>query len=62
MSRNPAFVEAGRAAFTANCVSCHLASLRGKAENPTAIGASLIGTKWITGGRPVELIASATVG
>ena len=36
--------------------------MRGKAENPTAIGASLIGTKWITGGRPVELIATVTKG
>jgi len=62
MSRNPTFVEAGRATFAANCVSCHLASLRGKAENPTAIGASLIGTKWITGGRPVDLIATVTKG
>ena len=62
MSRNPTFVATGRATFTANCVSCHLASLRGKAENPTAIGASLIGTKWITGGRPVELIATVSKG
>jgi cytochrome c oxidase cbb3-type subunit 3 len=62
MSRTPAFVEAGRAAFTANCVSCHLASLRGKAENPTAIGASLIGTKWITGGHPLDLISTVSKG
>jgi cytochrome c oxidase cbb3-type subunit 3 len=39
-----------------------LASLRGKAENPTAIGASLIGTKWITGGHPTELIATVSKG
>ena len=62
MSRNPAFVDSGRATFAANCVSCHLASLGGKAENPTAIGASLLGTKWITGGRPTDLIGTVTKG
>ncbi len=62
MSRNSVVVEAGKALFTANCVTCHLASLKGKAENPTAIGASLIGTKWITGGRPEEIMATVTKG
>ncbi len=62
MSRNPVIVEAGKATFTSNCVACHLASLKGKAENPTAIGASLIGTKWITGGKPLDLINTVTKG
>jgi len=62
MSRNPVVVDAGKATFTANCVVCHLASLRGKAERPDAIGASLIGTKWITGGKPLDLIATVTKG
>ena len=56
MSRNPVSVDAGKATFTTTCVICHLASLRGKAESPAAVGASLIGTKWIYGGRPVELV------
>jgi cytochrome c oxidase cbb3-type subunit 3 len=62
MSRNAAFVKAGHATFTANCVTCHLASLRGKAENPAAVGASLIGTRWIYGGRPVDLINTVSKG
>lgn len=62
MSRNPAFVDAGRATFNTTCAVCHLTSLRGKAENPAAVGASLIGTKWIYGGRPVELVGTVTKG
>lgn len=62
MSRNPVVVEAGKAVFTTNCVACHLASLKGKAETPTAVGASLIGTKWITGGKPLDLINTVTKG
>jgi cytochrome c oxidase cbb3-type subunit 3 len=62
MSKNPVVLEAGKATFTANCVTCHLASLKGKAENPAAVGASLIGTKWIYGGRPKEIIATVTKG
>lgn len=62
MSRNAVVVEAGKAVFTTNCVACHLASLKGKAENPTAVGASLIGTKWITGGKPLDIINTVTKG
>ncbi|MFT3870879.1 MAG: cbb3-type cytochrome c oxidase N-terminal domain-containing protein [Nibricoccus sp.] len=62
MSRNPVVVESGKAIFTTNCVACHLASLKGKAENPSAVGASLIGTKWITGGNPLDLINTVTKG
>jgi cytochrome c oxidase cbb3-type subunit III len=62
MSRNVAFVGAGQATFTANCLTCHLASLRGKDENPAAVGASLIGTRWIYGGRPVDLINTVSKG
>lgn len=62
MSRNPVVVEAGKAAFTTNCVTCHLASLKGKAENPSAVGASLIGTKWLYGGKPTEVINTVTKG
>ena len=62
MSRNPAFVDAGKATFTTTCAICHLASLRGKTESPSAVGASLIGTKWIYGGRPVELVGTVTKG
>jgi len=62
MSRNPVVVEAGKATFTTNCVVCHLASLKGKAERPDAIGASLIGTKWIYGGKPLDVMNTVTKG
>ncbi|MDX2187222.1 MAG: cbb3-type cytochrome c oxidase N-terminal domain-containing protein [Opitutaceae bacterium] len=55
MSRNTTFVEAGKETFLTNCASCHLASLRGKDESPTAIGPNLADTKWIHGGRPLDL-------
>ena len=62
MSRNPAFVEAGRATFNSNCVACHLPSLRGKGENPAAIGPDLTDQVWIHGGRPTEILATVTNG
>ena len=62
MSRNPTFVEAGKATFNSNCVACHLASLRGKGENPTAIGPNLTDTVWIHGGKPTEIYATITSG
>jgi cytochrome c oxidase cbb3-type subunit 3 len=55
MSQNPAFVEAGKATFAANCAACHLASLRGKGESPVAIGPDLTDTSWIHGGKPTEV-------
>ena len=62
MSRNPVFVEAGKAAFTANCIACHFASMRGKSENPGAIGPDLTDTKWIHGGKPMDLYNTVTNG
>jgi cytochrome c oxidase cbb3-type subunit 3 len=62
MSRNPTFVDAGKATFTSNCVACHLASLRGKSENPTAIGVDLTDQQWIHGGRPTEILTTVTNG
>ncbi|PTX95531.1 cbb3-type cytochrome c oxidase N-terminal domain-containing protein [Opitutus sp. ER46] len=62
MSRTPAFVEAGRATFAANCVACHLPSLRGKSENPSAIGPDLTDQIWIHGGKPTEVHALITQG
>lgn len=55
MSRNPEFVEAGRANYVANCAACHLASLRGKTESPAAIGPDLTDTGWVHGGKPTEI-------
>ena len=62
MSRNPVFVEAGKQAYQANCVACHLASLRGKGENPVAIGPNLVDTAWIHGGTPKEIYTTAAKG
>ena len=62
MSRNPVFVAAGKATVESNCVACHFASLRGKSENPAAIGPDLTDTKWIRGGRPMDLYNTVTQG
>ncbi len=62
MSRNPELVEAGRATFNATCVACHLASLRGKDENPAAIGPNLIDQVWIHGGNPTDVYHTITSG
>lgn len=62
MSRNPVFIEAGMKTFEANCVPCHLASLRGKGENPQAIGPDLTDQVWIHGGRPTDAYKVITEG
>jgi cytochrome c oxidase cbb3-type subunit 3 len=62
MSRNPVFVDAGKATFDANCVACHLASMRGKSENPVAIGPDLTDTKWTVGGKPMDVYNVITKG
>jgi cytochrome c oxidase cbb3-type subunit III len=55
MSLNPAFVEAGKATYNANCSVCHLPTLRGKSENSVAIGPDLTDTRWIHGGKPTQV-------
>jgi len=62
MSRNAAFVDAGRATFNSNCVACHLVSMRGKGESPTAIGPDLTDTTWVHGGKPTEIYEVITKG
>jgi cytochrome c oxidase cbb3-type subunit 3 len=62
MSRNPVFVAAGRQTFEANCTACHLASLRGKSENPAAIGPDLTDKEWIHGGHPTDVYGTVTRG
>lgn len=61
-SRNAVMVDAGRATFNSTCAACHLASLRGKDENPAAIGPNLTDTTWIHGGRPTEVYDTVTKG
>lgn len=62
MSRNPIFVDAGKATVNANCVACHLVSLRGKSESAAAIGPDLTDTKWTHGGKPMDLYHTVTQG
>ncbi len=62
MSQNLVFVNAGRDIFNANCATCHMASLRGRDENPTAVGPNLADTKWLHGGKPTEVLHTVTVG
>jgi cytochrome c oxidase cbb3-type subunit 3 len=56
MSRNPVFVDAGRATFETICASCHTKELTG------AIGPNLVDRLWIHGGRPMEIYATVTNG
>lgn len=62
MSRNSRVVSSGQAIFNQNCVQCHLASLRGKGETPTAVGPNLVDDEWIHGSRPNELRQTVTEG
>ncbi len=55
MSRNAVFTDAGKRTFDSLCVQCHLPSMRGKGENPAAVGPDLTDTAWIHGGTPKEL-------
>jgi cytochrome c oxidase cbb3-type subunit III len=62
MSRNADILAEGKAVVMANCTPCHLASLRGKSENPQAIGPDLTDQIWIHGGHPTDLLATVTNG
>lgn len=62
MSRNSVFVDAGKQAYAANCVACHLVSLRGKTENPAAIGPDLTDAAWLHGGTPKDVYATVAKG
>jgi len=55
MGSNIVFVDAGRQTFNSLCVACHLPSMKGKSENPTAVGPDLVDTNWIHGGTPKEI-------
>jgi cytochrome c oxidase cbb3-type subunit 3 len=55
MAANPVFTEAGKQTYASLCVACHLPSLRGKTENPAAVGPDLTDTAWIHGGTPQEI-------
>ncbi len=56
MSRNPVFVNAGRATFQSTCASCHGVALTG------GIGPNLVDDVWIHGGAPSEVLKTVTEG
>jgi cytochrome c oxidase cbb3-type subunit 3 len=62
MAGNPVFVEAGKQSYNSLCVACHLASLKGKSENPAAVGPNLVDQAWIHGGTPKEIYATVAKG
>jgi len=62
MSANAVFTDAGKQTFTSLCTPCHLPSMRGKSENPAAVGPDLTDTAWIHGGTPKELYAVVSKG
>ncbi len=62
LSRNPEFVEAGKQTFQSLCVPCHLPSLKGKSENPGAVGPNLVDQAWIHGGTPKEIYGTVSKG
>ena len=49
MVDNPAFVSAGEATFTSNCVACHGADLHG------GVGFNLVDDEWVHGSKPSEI-------
>ena len=62
MSRNPVFTESGKQTYASLCAACHLPSLRGKGENPAAVGPDLTDTAWIHGGTPKEIYHTVSTG
>lgn len=55
MSRNAVFTDGGKQTYASLCAACHLPSLRGKSENPAAIGPDLTDGEWIHGAQPVQI-------
>lgn len=62
MSRNAAFIAAGKATYLANCAACHLPSMRGKGESASAIGPDLTDSTWVHGGTPAQVYELITKG
>jgi len=62
MSQNPVFTDAGKQTYASLCVQCHLTSLKGKGENPAAVGPDLTDNAWIHGGTPKEIYHTVSTG
>ncbi len=55
MSRNEAFISAGKETYASLCAACHLPSLKGKSESIAAIGSDLTNGEWVHGGTPLAI-------
>jgi len=62
IGNNAVFVDAGRQTFNSLCVACHLPSMRGKSENPAAVGPDLTDTAWLHGGTPKKIYVTVSKG
>jgi mono/diheme cytochrome c family protein len=60
LSRNSAFLAAGKATVAELCVPCHLPSLKG--QSAAGFGPDLTDTIWLHGGRPSEIYHFITHG
>lgn len=60
LSRNSAFVAAGKATVMELCVPCHLPDLKG--QSAKGFGPDLTDHVWLHGGRPSEILAFVTQG
>ncbi len=55
MSQQSVITDEGKATFNSLCAACHYTSLKGKSENPAAIGPDLTDEEWIHGAAPMAL-------
>lgn len=62
MSQNAVFTNSGKQTYDSLCMQCHLGSMRGKAENPAAVGPDLTDRAWIHGGTPKEIYHTVAAG
>lgn len=62
MSQNATFTTSGKQTFDSLCMQCHLVSLRGKSENPAAVGPDLTDRAWVHGGTPKEIYHTVAQG
>jgi mono/diheme cytochrome c family protein len=60
LSRNSAFVNAGKATIVELCAPCHLPTLKG--QTGQGFGPDLTDTIWLHGGRPSEVYSFITKG
>lgn len=62
MSQNAVFTNSGKQTYDSLCMQCHLTSMRGKSENPAAVGPDLTDKAWVHGGTPKEIYHSVSQG